>query len=390
LALLASTLALSAASATAVASTAAAETRSSPTLTAPLSGGTVTADGTWAVAAMGKLDDPVETFWQLFFRAQGSGKWTLVTPKGVADNGGLSATSTGAGTALTVGFQPSNLLKFSPLASTTDGGTQWSPGIVPAGLMTVPDALAGQGASPLLALVRRSGGQVLSGTSTGSSWSVLTSRSALRTTGAGTGACTVTALSAIAVTPSGMPLVGTSCSTGTRVGMFARVGSQWRVIGPTVPGRLAHARTNVLRLTRTGTTVSALVSASNSSGGNLVAMWQRGSSWASSPALHLARTASVRSTAVGASGDITVLVRGAGAGPNSRTTLWQATGAGHLFTRLPTPPAGTSTVTQSADGVMDGMVVHGAGLTVYELAPGASSWQQTQTMIVPIAYGSSG
>ena len=36
-------------------------------------------------------------FWQLFVRPAGTGSWRLVTPPGVATNGGLVVASPGAG-----------------------------------------------------------------------------------------------------------------------------------------------------------------------------------------------------------------------------------------------------------------------------------------------------
>jgi hypothetical protein len=50
-----------------------------------------TADGTWVVLPIGELGDPSNTFWQLLYAAPGSTRWSVVTPKGTADNGGLVA-----------------------------------------------------------------------------------------------------------------------------------------------------------------------------------------------------------------------------------------------------------------------------------------------------------
>ena len=59
----------------------------------------------------------------------------------MADNGGITVAASPAG-AVTVGFLPSFLLRFSPLARSTDGGTSWSSGLLPAPLAATPDALA--------------------------------------------------------------------------------------------------------------------------------------------------------------------------------------------------------------------------------------------------------
>ena len=62
-----------------------------PPVTAPLSTSLVTAQGTWAVAVMGGSAAAHNNFWQLFVRPAGASRWSLVTPQGVADNGGLVA-----------------------------------------------------------------------------------------------------------------------------------------------------------------------------------------------------------------------------------------------------------------------------------------------------------
>jgi len=67
-----------------------AATSVSPAARAPLAAALSTASGSWAVVAMGQRGAPLNTFWQIFFRASGAASWTLVTPTGVADNGGLT------------------------------------------------------------------------------------------------------------------------------------------------------------------------------------------------------------------------------------------------------------------------------------------------------------
>ena len=59
--------------------------------TAPLPTSLVTAQGTWAVTVMGGSAADENNFWQLFVRPAGATRWSLVTPQGVADNGGLVA-----------------------------------------------------------------------------------------------------------------------------------------------------------------------------------------------------------------------------------------------------------------------------------------------------------
>ena len=97
---------------------------SAPAVTVPLSTSLVTSQGTWAIAVMGGSAASEDDFWQLFVRPTGAGQWSEVTPPGVADNGGLVAA--GTGTSLVIGFRPSQDLAFSPLATSTDAGRNWT------------------------------------------------------------------------------------------------------------------------------------------------------------------------------------------------------------------------------------------------------------------------
>ena len=120
----------------------------------PLGTSLVTAQGTWAVAVMGGSAASHNNFWQLFVRPVGASRWSLVTPQGVADNGGLVAA--GASTSLTVGFRPSQNLTYSPLATSTDTGKNWTPGLLNADLADIPGRHRGQrvGANPRAAAGR--------------------------------------------------------------------------------------------------------------------------------------------------------------------------------------------------------------------------------------------
>ena len=91
-----------------------------PVPLASLSASTTSADQTTVVFAMGKFDDPSNTFYELFTHQAGTTTWALATPPGVADNGGLVVGSSAAGS-LTAGFLPSVDLTFSVLAHSIDG-----------------------------------------------------------------------------------------------------------------------------------------------------------------------------------------------------------------------------------------------------------------------------
>ena len=57
---------------------------------------------------------------------------------------------------------------------------------------------------------------------------------------------------------------------------------------------------------------------------------------------------------------------------------------------LPALPPGTATLAPVPGGGLDALAVHGARLTVWQLAAGGTSWAGIQTINVPIQYGSSG
>ena len=191
-------------------------------------------------------------FWQLFrYPAVGprASGWSLVTPPGVADNGGLVLADLG-GQSLVAGFRPSADLVYSPLAATADGGKTWSPGILDAALADVPDALAAGAGGHLLALLK-DGTAEESASATGTSgWSQLTSERALAAS-AGR-ACDLRSLTAIAFSASGVPLVAGNCARPGTAGIFALEGGTWRAVGPPLPPSLAGQAVTTLRLATSG------------------------------------------------------------------------------------------------------------------------------------------
>src|SRR5271167_3348716 len=78
--------------------------RPAAAVTTPLVTSMTTANGaTWAVVALGGPAAAEDLYWELFTRPSGGTSWKLVTPPGVADNGGL--VTAGSSGALTVAFQ---------------------------------------------------------------------------------------------------------------------------------------------------------------------------------------------------------------------------------------------------------------------------------------------
>ena len=99
----------------------------------PLATSIGSSSGTWATLPMGRTNQPRNTFWQLFFQPAGATSWTdEVGATATATNGGL-VLATAAGRPFIAGIRPANLLRFSPLISTTDGGVTWTNGVLPRG-----------------------------------------------------------------------------------------------------------------------------------------------------------------------------------------------------------------------------------------------------------------
>ncbi len=341
----------------------------------------VTAAGTWAVAVMGGSTTRHNDFWQLLVRPAGSTRWKLVTPPGVADNGGLVLAGA-SGQSLITGFRPSQYLAFTPLALTHDGGQAWSSGNpLGAALAAVPDALAAApGTGNLLALLADGTAKLAAPPYT--RWATLATQRPLAVTPAGRH-CGPRGLTAAAFTPSGMPLLASACSHPGTAGIFTAKTGTWQAAGPPLPATLAHQPITVLRLTRTAGTIEALLAAGTGPEASLLAAWStdNASHWTLSPALRL-NGAALTATSFGPAGTAAIVLNGSrGVTITSTATTWRT---------LPRLPAGTATLALGPAGGIDALAVHNTKLTIWQLAPGSTAWTATQAIIVPIQFGSSG
>ena len=323
--------------------------------TEPLASSLVTAQGTWAIVDMGGSAAQEENFWQVFVRRDGT--WSLVTPPGVADNGGLVAA--GSPGSLLIGFRPSQGLAFSPLATSTDGGKHWAAGILGSALASAPDALATGPGGTGLALLRNGDIDVAGADG---SWSKLTSEPALAASAAGR-ECGVTGVDALSFWPAGLKVAAGACERRNVAGIFTDINGTWQLDGPSVPG---GGQVRVLRLSGTTALLSAV--------GEVYAAWRGGSSWTVSAALAGTPVAS----GFGADGSAWVLLGGGRAAVIS--------GPGGAWRPLPAVPGRTAALAL-AGGETDAFAVAGVVATVWRLSTGA--WTKAQVINVPIAAGSS-
>jgi hypothetical protein len=367
----------------------------------PLSSSVTGAHATWATVPMGTVGPNL--FWQLFALPAGATRWTLTTPPDIATNGAITLAA-GDGTKLVTGILPSHLLGFSPITSTANDGRSWAASAPDPGLASVPDAMAAApDGSELITLDHN--GQVDLGRPGTAARPRLTSAAVLAATTAGR-ACALTGLTAAAFTPAGSPLLAGQCARPGVAGIFLDAGGTWQAAGPALPASLAGERLEVIRLTRTGSGLSALLQAGAGRSATLVAAWSStGSRWTLSPPLRLDGQAVLSSSfgsgalAVGLTGRHGELL----AGPSA---AWQP---------LPElPPGRAVTLALPAAGDVGALAATGSVLTAWQLhapsaartgssattagassaaatpeAYGPGSWTQIQRTTVPIQYGSS-
>jgi hypothetical protein len=349
-------------------------TAGTPAVAVPLSTSLVTAQGTWAIAVMGGPAASDNNFWQLFVRPAGASQWSLVTPPGVADNGGLVAAGTGK--SLVIGFRPSQDLAFSPLATSTDTGRQWAPGLLDADLASDPGAIAVDPSGQALALLQNGTIETAAtaGAAAAGQWSELTTRPALAASAPGRD-CGLLGLEAVSFGVKKTPMAVGGCQRPGVAGVFIDTSGTWRSAGLTLPAAYRGDQVRVLGLAATSGGNVALLRA----GDSLFAAWSNGTNWTVSAPVADVGSGSVRASGFGTGGSAWLLLSGGRAetigGPGA---AWQV---------LPAVPAGTATLAPGPGGAWDALAVSGAKLTVWRLATGA--WARVQVIKVPIEYGSS-
>jgi hypothetical protein len=346
--------------------------------TAPLATSLVTAQGAWAIAVMGGSASST-SFWQLFVRPTAAGRWSLVTPPAVADNGGLVAAGGTGGTSILVGFRPSQGLTFSPLAISSDTGRNWTPGLLDAALADVPDALAVGASGRILALLR-DGSIEMAPTAAGAAagqWSQLTTLAALAASAPGR-SCGLVGLTAVSFGQNDTPMAAGSCARRGVAGVFADGDGTWQAAGPTLPAGLGGDQVQVLGLARPvladrGSGDTALLLA----GTEMLAAWSDGTGWTVSGPVPAA--GGITASGFGPGGSVWVLLRSG----RAETVA----GLGGSWQAPPPVPTGTATLAPGIGGGYDALAVSGSVVTVWRLA--SASWAKVQVMHVPIRYGSS-
>jgi hypothetical protein len=327
---------------------------------------------------MGRLGDPLNTFWELFHVAPG-GAWTLATPPGVASNGGLFL-ALGTEAAVTVAFGPSLGLRFTPLARTASAAATWTTGILPGAITRVPDAMAVSGPGSLWALMGPGGTRLVASRDL-VTWS---GEGTLRSFGgAAPPGCRFQAATAVDPAAAGGVAVGGVCSSGPQAGILLRSGTTWRLAGPVVKGG-ASTSSEVLRLVPSGQGVAALIRTGSGSTSELVAAYGSAEfgAWHVGNALTIAGDTLISSSSIASGGIVVLLERSDG----SRVAEVSAPGK-PAWVSLPVLAAGTAIVAPLPGGGFDALIPRASTLIVERLA--SSGWVRSQALVVPIQIGSS-
>jgi hypothetical protein len=340
--------------------------------------------GSWAVVPMGTLDDPLNTFWQLFFRPSGASGWSdEASSLAVATNGGLAVATFGRGS-LAVAIRPANRLDYSPLLVTADSGRAWSPVPPLGGVAKMPDALAVGASGRGLALTTgTTGNDVLESASGLTDWKELTSTGTLQSSAAGR-SCGLASITAVGVVATNA-LIGGDCRQAGVAGIFAETPDGWRLVGPALPASLRHAAVDVLALQPTRDGVCALLVTAGNEGTSLVAACSgEDVNWTVSPILELG---SEHVVSVGSDDGSGLFVLAARAASQSIDVLSEPSAT---WSSLPNPPAGTQTLVFGAAGKVDALSVNNTTFTDSALSSASGRWKELQVIDVPIQYGSSG
>jgi hypothetical protein len=171
------------------------------------------------------------------------------------------------------------------------------------------------------------------------------------------------------------------------VGIFEKTRGRWEFSGPHISGGSDSTISTVLRLVMTGSGVSSLLTIDDSGHTNIVAAWRGDGSgpWTVSPDLAIHSSERIVSTAINQGGGFLVET----ARPTGSTRLSEIASPAADWQMLPSPPVRTKAVAAGPAGVVEALSVSNSKLTIWALSDPSDTWHKIQTVIVPIAYGSS-
>lgn len=345
-----------------------------------------TSSRTWAVLVLGDSPNRANDFWQLLARPTPGGSWRLVTPPGVASNGGLIAAPTGPNSLL-AGFLPSQELLFTPLATTNNAGATWSSGVLSAKLASTPDSLATDpGTTKMLALLADN--TLRESTNGGKTWTTIATTHALTATQAGR-RCGLTHLTGTAFTPAGDPMLTGDCTSNGQPGIFTLTSGTWQPSGPDVPTSqpattvsISTVSISTVSVTPGASVTHALLETGTGSAASLTAASYTGdpARWTLSHPFPVG-SARVLSVSTSSNGEVTVLLAG------RRGLL--LSGAAADWRRLPELPPATQALAVGPGQQLQALTGTRTTVGIWALNGSGSAWTQVQHLSVPIQFGSS-
>lgn len=357
-----------------------------PRLAPPLATSAHTGTGTWVTLPMGRLSQPVNTFWQLFYRPNGGTKWVNhVEATATATNGGLVLAPTSTG--ILVGVRPSQDLAFTPLVSTKDQGRSWSSGLIGPPLQASPAALATNGKQALAVVDGHRGASVLASSGSLSRWAILVTLRQLAASPSGR-ACDPGALTAVGFLGR-HAVVGASCSRAGQAGLWVRDGRHWQAARLSLPASVERPRTEVLGLSLGPPGSWALLALVGQEQTELVAAWPRSAQdWGLSSVLGVPRSDRLVSFGPGPDNGVYVLL-GPASGPGPLRLATTGPPWRHRWSQWPPPPRGTSVLAFGGGGRPQAFEAQGDDLAIWQLTKRPGTWSLEQKVHVPVQYGSS-
>jgi hypothetical protein len=330
-----------------------------------------TTAGTWTVALAGGKEADYNNFWQLLVRPSTAASWQLATPPGVATNGGLVIAPLG-GASLVVGLRPSQSLRFTPLADTSNAGRSWTSGLIGTVMASEPSAMAGDPATGKLLAVTASGA-IEQGIASGT-WAV-TAKSL------SDAACGHLRLTGVTFTPDGTPLAAGDCARPGVIGIFSNSGGTWTSAAPVAPEIFGRDRVFVLALATIADHTMALLQAGSGTGASVLVGELGTGGWSFSGPARLSGT-SVSSLATGSAGEVgLVLANGEGLLLPSLGNSWRT---------LPRLPARTQTLAFVQGTQVQAVVPGRTSISFYDYQQAEATWTLAQKLKVPVQFGSSG
>ena len=337
------------------------------------------AGGAWAAVPMGHLGDPLNTFWQLFFRATGKMRWVNEAPAlEIATNGGLLLGPTG-GQTLVAGVRPANRLDFTSFAAFTraPGGPSAASPLQGAATQFA----AGPGGARAAIVGEGSSASIETAPNANAAWTPKLMLATFAKTAAAQ-SCGPTSLTTVGYVAGGTLVFGATCHHAGVVGLFQASSGTWRRMP--VVGSIRRSEFSIASIIRSPRANIALL-VSESARDFAIAVDNGTAFWTVSKFTSYPVGATLRS--VGPVGDEGAFVLFNTPGAAAVGNILQSPAG--LWAALPRLPVGVETLAAPSATTVTALAVAGATMRSYDLDGPRETWSLAQTVQVGIIYGSS-